>query len=109
MLKNWWFYLFLVLSLIGLVGFSSKPSQVTSRIVFGADPPLEKAVPAVQQVTAPLGEYCPFTAQELQSLHTVTISSNHEPMLETSDGPIGYDGGIYALSQCRFGKTLSEK
>jgi hypothetical protein len=102
MFKNRLFYLVLALSLIGLVGFSSNPSQITSKIVFGADPALQKVVPAVQQVTAPLGEYCPFTAQELQSLHTVTVGPDHESMLATSDGPIGFDGGTYALSQCRL-------
>jgi hypothetical protein len=102
MLKNRLFYLFLALSLIGLVGFTSNPSRIMSKIIFGPDPSLQKVVPAVQQVTAPLGEYCPFTAQELQSLHTVTVGSDHEPMLETSDGPIGFDGGTFALSQCRL-------
>jgi hypothetical protein len=107
MLKNRLFYLILVVSLVGLVGFANQPSQVASQIVFGADPPLLKVipdVPAIQQATTQFGEYCPFSAQELQSLHTVTSRGENEPMLETSDGPIGFDGGTYALSLCRIGK-----
>jgi hypothetical protein len=104
MLKNRLFYLFLVLSLVALVGFTGNPSQVTSKIVFRVDPPLMKGVPAAQQGISSLGMYCPFTVQEMQSLHTVTVIDNHEPILATSDGPIGYDGGTYALSQCRISK-----
>jgi hypothetical protein len=56
--------------------------------------------PALQVI----GQYCPFNAQEIQSLHIVTINDDNEPMLATSDGPIGYDGGTFALSQCRISK-----
>ncbi len=56
--------------------------------------------PAIQ-VT---GELCPFTAQEIESLHTVYFKDINVRMLETKDGPIGYDGGLIALSQCRISK-----
>jgi hypothetical protein len=50
------------------------------------------------------GEFCPFTVQELQSLHTVSNKNINVSMLETSDGPIGYDGGTFSLGQCRISK-----
>lgn len=50
------------------------------------------------------GEFCPFTADELQSLHAVYLKDINVHMLETKDGPIGYDGGAFALSQCRISK-----
>jgi hypothetical protein len=104
MLKKRWFFLFLALSLVGLVAFTGNPSQVTSKIVFGVDPPLLKVIPEVQQVAPSFGEYCPFNAQELHSLHTVTIMGTHETILATVDGPVGFDGGTFALSQCRMSK-----
>jgi hypothetical protein len=59
---------------------------------------------ASQQALQMTGQYCPFTVQEILSLHMVTIGDDNEPMLETSEGPIGYDGGTFALSQCRISK-----
>ena len=56
---------------------------------------------AALQVT---GEFCPFTVQELQSLHPVYQKGINVSMLETSDGPIGYDGGTFSLGQCRMSK-----
>ena len=50
------------------------------------------------------GEFCPFTVEELQSLHTVSNKNINVSMLETSDGPIGYDGGTFSLGQCRISK-----
>jgi len=56
---------------------------------------------AAIQVT---GEFCPFTVEELQSLHGVYHQDINVRMFETKDGPIGYDGGAFALSQCRISK-----
>jgi hypothetical protein len=59
---------------------------------------------AIQPELQVMGLYCPFTLQELQSLHTVYYKDMNVRMLETSNGPVGYDGGVFALSQCRIGK-----
>ena len=60
--------------------------------------------PAASQPALQVTEFCPFTAAELQTLHTVYYKDINVRMLETKDGPIGYDGGAFALSQCRFSK-----
>ena len=60
--------------------------------------------PAASQPALQVTEFCPFTAAELQTLHTVYYKDINVRMLETKDGPIGYDGGAFALSQCRISK-----
>jgi hypothetical protein len=67
-------------------------------------PKIVSATTASQPALQVTGQYCPFNAQEIQSLHTVYNKDSNEPMLATSDGPIGYDGGTFALSQCRISK-----
>ena len=96
MFKRRLFNQMLVLGVIGLFWLSTNPTLMIPKIAYAETP----GQPAIQ-VT---GLYCPFTVQQIQSLHTVTSSANHQPMLETSDGPIGYDGGTFALSQCRISK-----
>jgi hypothetical protein len=94
MLKNRLFYFLLSLNLMGL--FIINPFLFVPKIVSNPAP----SQPAMQ-VT---GEFCPFTAQEFQTLHNVYYKDINVRMLETSDGPIGYDGGTFALSQCRISK-----
>lgn len=96
MLKNRLFYLILVVVLVGLVGIGSA-FLVSPRAVYAA-------APSAQQGIQTLGEFCPFTAQEFQSLHPVYLKDTNVRMLETSDGPIGYDGGTFSLGQCRISK-----
>jgi hypothetical protein len=63
------------------------------------------SAPAASQSSLQVtGEFCPFTVQELQSLHPVDFKEINVRMLETSDGPIGYDGGTFSLGQCRISK-----
>ncbi len=96
MFKQRLFTQILVVGVIGIFCLSTNPTLLVPNTVFA-----EASVQPAIQVS---GQYCPFTAQEIQSLHTVYNSDNNEPMLETSNGPIGYDGGIYALSQCRISR-----
>jgi hypothetical protein len=86
----------LVVGVIGMFWLSTNPTLLIPKTAYA------EAIgqPAIQ-VT---GQYCPFNAQEIQSLHTMTNGDNNEPILATSDGPIGYDGGTFALSQCRINK-----
>ncbi|MGD0006842.1 MAG: hypothetical protein ABSE06_21710 [Anaerolineaceae bacterium] len=97
MLKKRLFYVLLVLGLVGLVWISTNPSLLTPKVVFAA-------APSSQQENLPNGYFCPFTTEELLSLHTVFNKDINVSMLETSDGPIGYDGGSFALAQCRISK-----
>ena len=97
MLKKRLFYLLLVLGLVGMVWISTNPFLMTPKVVFAA-------APASQQENLPNGFYCPFTTDELLSLHPVHFKDINVSMLETSDGPIGYDGGTFALGQCRISK-----
>jgi hypothetical protein len=96
MFKQRLFTQMLVLGVIGMLWFSNNPTLLIPKAAYA------EAIgqPAIQ-VT---GQYCPFTAQEIQSLHTIILKDDNEPMLATSDGPIGYDGGTFALSQCRISK-----
>ena len=96
MFKRRMFSQMLVLGVIGMFWLSTNPTLLIPKTVSA-----EAIGQPVIQVT---GQYCPFNAQEIQSLHTVTNMDDHEPMLATSDGPIGYDGGTFALSQCRISK-----
>jgi hypothetical protein len=96
MFKQRLFNQILVLSFIGMFWLSTNPTLLIPGPAFA-----EASAQSAIQVT---GQYCPFTAQEIQSLHMVIIQVINERMLETSDGPIGYDGGTYALSQCRISK-----
>ena len=70
---------------------------MTPKVVFAA-------APASQQENLPNGSFCPFTTEELLSLHPVYLKDFNVRMLETSDGPIGYDGGTFSLGQCRISK-----
>jgi hypothetical protein len=96
MFKQRLFTKMLVLGVIGMFWLSTNPTLLIPKAVFA-----ETSVQPAIQLT---GLYCPFTTQEIQSLHTVTTGDTNESMLETSDGPIGYDGGTFALSQCRISK-----
>jgi hypothetical protein len=96
MFKQRLFTKILVVGVIGMFWLSANPTLMIPKIAYAETP----GQPAIQ-VT---GLYCPFTVQQIQSLHRVTRSDSHQAMLETSDGPIGYDGGTFALSQCRISK-----
>jgi hypothetical protein len=97
MFKQRLFYQFLVLGFMGMLWLSSNPTLLIPNRTYAAAPSVQQAV----QVT---GQFCPFTVDELQTLHTVYYQAINVRMLETKDGPIGYDGGMFALSQCRISK-----
>ncbi len=96
MSKKRLFYLYLVLGLVVLVAIAAYASigslKVVSAASFGP-----------QAIQANTGA-CPFTEGELRSLHSVNIKDTHTSILETSDGPIGLDGGTLALSRCKISK-----
>ena len=96
MFKRRFFTQIVVLCAIGMFWLSTNPTLLIPKAAYA------EAIgqPAIQVA----GQYCPFTVQEFQSLHAVTNDASHETMLATSDGPIGYDGGTFALSQCRISK-----
>jgi hypothetical protein len=95
-MKRKWFTQILVLVAIGMFWLSTNPTLLLPKAVYA-----EATTQSVVQVT---GQYCPFTAQEIQSLHTMTIGDTTQTVLATNDGPIGYDGGTFALSQCRISR-----
>ena len=70
MFKQRLFTQILVVGVIGIFCLSTNPTLLVPNTVFA-----EASVQPAIQVS---GQYCPFTAQEIQSLHTVYNSDNNE-------------------------------
>ena len=48
------------------------------------------------------GDQCHFTNEELSSLQSVYFEDAHAWLVVAQSIPIGYDGGLHALEQCRL-------
>ena len=100
MSKNRLFYLLLFVCLVGLTMLAFYPSLEKGNAVSAAS--VQIRVPSKSQETQDTAELCPFTAEQIQSLHSIYIKAINLHMLATDNGPIGYDGGLPALGECRF-------
>jgi len=78
-----------------LIGITSFSLVATPKVAAAADSSLKTAFKMPDAV-------CPFSSEEIRSLHPVYFKDINIHMLETSIGPIGFDGGTSALSLCRI-------
>jgi hypothetical protein len=92
MSKSRWIFTFVVVSLAIALFIASHSTNTAS----GA------ARPGLSQQAAQVIEgQCILTTDELHSLHAVSLPGQSIRIMETGDGPLGYEGGYSALSRCR--------
>ena len=94
------FNLIFVASLVLIAALAAHQTPEISKVGSSASARLE--ISSGQQVIQTDGGRCPLTAEEIRSLHTVFVRDINIWMLETKSGPIGFDGGLPALEQCRL-------
>jgi hypothetical protein len=98
MSKIRWFYLCFIIILVVAAGFAINTVTRNPKIVSAASASL--VVSSAQQ---DVGQ-CLFTPDQLRSLHFVYFKDINVSMLATNSGPIGVDGGIITLGQCKLSR-----
>jgi hypothetical protein len=102
MSKLFLFNLFFVVNLLGLSAFAAPQARLNE-----SNDPLGSVISVASSAQAAVqaaGNQCPFTAQELRSLHAEDFPAIGYWLTETQSGPTGYDGGMFALELCRLEK-----
>ena len=98
MKKNRWFYWIIAAVLITLAGFSVQQFAATVQAV---SPNASQA--GVSPVTDPAlvnPLACPFTPEQIRSIHPVFIKGIGHTVPYTNEGPTGVDGGMSMLGYC---------
>ena len=90
MSKFRWIKLFLVLGLVMVLFIATLPTTNTSA-AFARPESLSK-----QNVQVAAGP-CYLTKVEIHSIHLGYLKGQNTRILETDNGPLGYDGGLSAM------------
>jgi hypothetical protein len=99
MSKLRWFYLCSIVILAVSTGFAVYAAKGNPNVVTYAS--AQSGVSKTSGDNALTDGQCPFSAGELRSMHIVYIKDINMRMQVTDSGPIGIDGGLTALGQCK--------
>jgi len=94
MSKRRWINLFLALSLVMVFVFATHSSTMAAAV-------LARPEALSRQDAQTAAGPCYLTTVEIHSVHLVSLNDQNMRILETDDGPLGYDGGLTALAWCR--------
>jgi len=97
MKKNHWFNWAIALVLIVLAAFTVRQVFGTAAVVSASGSPagLTHTGSAVDP------NQCPFTAEQIRSIHAVFIDAIGHSLPYTQDGPTGIEGGLSMLQYCQ--------
>jgi hypothetical protein len=100
MKKNRWFNWLIAGVLIALAALTAHQFAATAQVVSTNDRQAAITSGADQSQANPLVE-CPFTSEQIHSIHAVSIQENGQTFPVTKDGPMGVEGGLYMLRYCK--------
>ena len=99
MSKLRWINLLVALVLVVALAIAARPTFAAPLAMPSAgDLASPNAVPAPAPLAA---DQCLLSAADLQSLHVVEMPDESVRILETANGPLGFEGGYAALIRCR--------
>jgi hypothetical protein len=97
MKNNRWFNWVVVGVLFALVIITLRQYSVTAQVV--SVNASQAAVSQTEYLQNPFE--CPFTPEQIRSIHPEYIKEIGHTMPFTNDGPMGVDGGTYMLRYCK--------
>jgi hypothetical protein len=100
MSKNRWFNWFIGAVLIGLAVLTVYQFVATAQVVSANAKQAEITAGTNPTQSNPMVE-CPFTPEQIRSIHSVSIQENGQSFPFTKDGPMGVEGGLNMLRYCK--------
>ncbi len=97
--KNRWFNWVIAGVLIALAALTAYQFAATAPVV-SANARQEAITAGADQAQANPLE-CPYTPEQIRSIHPVFIKENGQTIPFTKDGPTGVEGGLYMLRYCK--------
>jgi hypothetical protein len=98
MKKNRWFNWMIATVLIGLAALSARQFAATAQVV-SANASQTGMATGTDETNNPF--QCPFTPEQIRSIHTGNIQEYGSHIPVTKDGPMGVEGGLYILRYCK--------
>jgi hypothetical protein len=97
MKKNGWFNWVIILVLIAMAALTVRQAVGTVQVVSANS----NAAGLTNAKNATDANQCPFTDEQIRSIHAEFIDSIGHNLPFTKDGPTGVEGGMSMLSHCQ--------
>jgi hypothetical protein len=98
--KNHWFNWVIGAVLIGLAVLTTYQFVATVKVVSANAKQAEITAGTNPTQANPMVE-CPFTPEQIRSIHLVYVPEIGHSIPFTEDGPTGVEGGLYMLRYCK--------
>jgi hypothetical protein len=94
MFKNRFFYSVIVVALLAIAVLLAYQTVSTARVAAAS-----QQRPVMGAAVDPTNT-CPFTPEELRSIHPVWVKEIGQWVMYSNHGPVGVDGGMEAVRSC---------